>query len=276
MARRSRFRLAAGEARSADFGHQSEKTRLFRASGEIELGRLPANQERERGSDRQPGEGSVAVFTYGGNASGPGTFAVDGLPSGQYTATRVTIPGETIPNGNGSGFSVSLSWINVNLPFAITDHDVGGLKLVPQPPLALQLAVKRHVSDGERGNAVARWTGGSVRLSSAGRTIGCDCGGSQRYLLAYRNAWRVLGTARGSGKVCGDGDSIWRRELSPSSLIPMRRRCPRFIADYCAERSARFRWRDYLLMAIRNLSPRMLYSRRSFCPPVSTSGRCAW
>jgi hypothetical protein len=58
-----------------------------------------------------------------------GKFAVDGLPPGEYRVGTMVIPGNSEPIG--SGFRVSMSFIRLDTPFLITDHDVTGVHVMP-------------------------------------------------------------------------------------------------------------------------------------------------
>ena len=123
--------LAAGETRTADF--KVAWRPLFRASGEVASG-----GESWQGTVQvsQSGDG-VSQRLYSGSATVPGPFVVEGLPAGQYTATAITGVGQAIPNG--TGFSMAMRMMSVNLSFAITDHDVSGFRIVSQPYQPLEV-----------------------------------------------------------------------------------------------------------------------------------------
>jgi len=122
--------LGAGETRTVDF--RLTKRPLFRASGEVKAPLV------------EPWEGTVQVDAagdglvrraYSGKASVPGPFVVEGLPPGQYTVTAITGAPQIVSRSvTGGSFSMSMRTMPVNLSFAITDHDVGGLSIVPEPP----------------------------------------------------------------------------------------------------------------------------------------------
>jgi hypothetical protein len=125
--------LNAGETRNADF--RVAKRPLFRASGEVNA------------PDAEQWEGTVQVATagdsvtrrmYSGPAAIPGPFVVEGLPAGQYIATAIRGASQVISTG-GTVNSFSIRVMQVNLAFAITDHDAEGLRIVPaaQGPLAV-------------------------------------------------------------------------------------------------------------------------------------------
>ncbi len=113
--------LAAGETTAADF--KVAKRPLFRASGEIDA---PGVEHWEGTVQVTPEGEGLTRSVYSGTASIPGPFTVEGLPPGQYTVQSIL--GPAVPTANG----VSFSGIRVNLSFAITDHEVAGLMVVPE------------------------------------------------------------------------------------------------------------------------------------------------
>jgi protocatechuate 3,4-dioxygenase beta subunit len=99
--------LASGEKRAMDF--RIAKRPLFRVSGEIEASDLErAVFMSFKKTDGGPGE-SASV----GRVLIPGPFGVGPLPAGQYSGTVAGMQG--------------------NISFAITDHDVSGLKWILRP-----------------------------------------------------------------------------------------------------------------------------------------------
>ncbi len=116
--------VAAGETRTLEF--KIAKQRLFRVSGTIEL---------LHSDGSEPGVGSVSVVSvddgggqraYSGKATVPGTFTIESLPAGQYEVRSFAVPGATTDRG------VSMWIIRTNFRFAVTDHDLEGLKVLPQ------------------------------------------------------------------------------------------------------------------------------------------------
>jgi hypothetical protein len=112
--------VAAGEARSVDF--KIAWRPLFRASGVIDL----PGTESWKGTVQVTAAGDgVNRLSYSGVATVPGPFTVEGLPSGQYIANAVTGAPET------TGVALSFRRLQVRLVFSITDHDIDGLRAVP-------------------------------------------------------------------------------------------------------------------------------------------------
>jgi protocatechuate 3,4-dioxygenase beta subunit len=118
--------LRPGETFTADF--KVARRPLFRASGEISA------------LDAEPWDGTINIVAagegvtragYSGKASVPGAFVVEGLPAGQYRLDSVR--GQTEAVRDSAGLSFSLWTMRLNLAFAITDHDVTGLRAVPEP-----------------------------------------------------------------------------------------------------------------------------------------------
>ena len=107
------FTLATGETRVADF--LVARRPLSRVSGEIEIPGVESGQVFFL-LDQTNGSPFSALSTFAPRVSG--AFVVGGLPAGQYTARA-----DAVPVAAGQSASVS---------FAITDHDVDGLKLVPR------------------------------------------------------------------------------------------------------------------------------------------------
>ena len=152
--------VAAGETRTADFN--VAKRPFFRASGEVNT------------SETEPWLGSLAITstgngpiqrTYSGSASVPGSFVVEGLPAGQYAATGITVASPAIPNPEGSGFSFSMRRMPVSLSFAITDHNVEGLRINREPESLGQLQVAGTFRMANAGTALP--AGLSVQYSYA-------------------------------------------------------------------------------------------------------------
>jgi uncharacterized protein (DUF2141 family) len=121
--------LGPGETMAADL--RIAKQPLFRVSGEIAM---PSGD---------PFEGTVQVLSVGdgvrqraftGKTDAPGKFTVDGLPPGQYILASASFPPQTTATSQ-SGFSFAIRRLPFNLPFAITDHDVEGLRPTPLPPM---------------------------------------------------------------------------------------------------------------------------------------------
>ncbi len=101
--------LAAGESRVADF--TMARRALFRVSGEIDSRGIETNDIHLliRGRNGETAFASVDPDS--------GRFVTGGLPAGTYTATTVVSP-----------FTVPIEGV----PFAITDHNVEGLRIVPR------------------------------------------------------------------------------------------------------------------------------------------------
>jgi hypothetical protein len=116
--------VASGENRTADFTLVMRP--LFSVSGEVE-GEAVKDETIQVESDANGREYAGAVSD--------GKFSIEGLPPGQYRIRTMTIPGKSEPVGNG--FRVSMSFIPLNTPFSITDHDVSGIHVIPPPPAGL-------------------------------------------------------------------------------------------------------------------------------------------
>ncbi|HEY3840589.1 MAG TPA: carboxypeptidase-like regulatory domain-containing protein [Bryobacteraceae bacterium] len=121
--------LGPGETLTADL--RVAKQPLFRVSGEIAM------------SSGDPFEGTVQVLSVGdsvrrrtftGKTDTPGKFTVDGLPPGQYILASGSFPPQSIASATSS-FAFRIRTFLLSFPFAITDHDVEGLRPTPLPPM---------------------------------------------------------------------------------------------------------------------------------------------